>query len=154
MKTCNPVLFLPCSGEEGALRLPAVHGEKSTSTVKAIHNSALPYLLGLLLIPSVHNRPQAKLMVLWRHELSSMFLTPYFFSCSVPPAWSAFPHMTNIRVILQTLPKCHLFYTFLTLSAWPEIPSRQAFIHWYVFTSFYAWLACGITSPFMTTTLF
>lgn len=39
-----------------ALHLSVVHGEKSTSTVKAIHSSVLPYLLDLLVISSVYNR--------------------------------------------------------------------------------------------------
>lgn len=118
LRSCSFLLLLSW----GALHLSAVHGKKSSSTVKAIHSSDLRYFLGFLTMSSVYNCLQAKLTVLRLHKLSFIFIILYFFTFSSLCLKCLSPS-DKYPVILWTLPKCHLFYTFLILSIMGFLPA-------------------------------
>lgn len=117
----------------GLLYLSVVDGKKSTSTVKAISNSVLPYRLGLLVISPGYNHSQAKVTVLQLHGLSFIVTPPYFFFTFSSLCLKCRSSSDKYLVILQTSPNCRLLYFPDTLKRSEGFPpSRPLYFDMYL----------------------
>ena len=138
----NHVLFFPCSVEE--------HSIFQLSMGTSLHQQSKLFTIWSFLTSWVYlhlpvfNHPQAKLTVLWLHELSLIFITSYFFHIQFPVPEMPFPiwqiSSLPLRLLLNVI---SLYFPYTLRLSEGFSPCRPLYFEMYL----YFWLDCDIQGP-------